>query len=82
MFDARTPFFFRGLGEQISDLLLGAAVFLNYVDRGAIAVDDGEIVDAVRLLAQDGFMIEPSGAGVTVASPRVFSQSSVLARCP
>ena len=36
---------------------------------GAIAVDDAEIVDAVRLLAQDGLMIEPSGA-VTVAAVR------------
>ena len=34
-----------------------------------IAVDEAEILDAVRLLGQDGLMIEPSGA-VTVAAVR------------
>ena len=38
-------------------------------DGAGIAVDEPEILDAVRLLGQDGFMIEPSGA-VTVAAVR------------
>jgi threonine synthase len=36
---------------------------------GAIAVEDSEILDAVRRLGQEGLMIEPSGA-VTVAAVR------------
>jgi threonine synthase len=35
----------------------------------AIAVDDGEILDAVRRLGEDGLLIEPSGA-VTLAAVR------------
>ena len=38
-------------------------------DGSGIAVDETEILDAVRLLGQDGLMIEPSGA-VTVAAVR------------
>jgi threonine synthase len=38
-------------------------------DGAGIAVDEPEILDAVRLLGQDGLMIEPSGA-VTVAAVR------------
>jgi threonine synthase len=35
----------------------------------AIAVDDGEILDAVRQLGEEGLLIEPSGA-VTLAAVR------------
>jgi threonine synthase len=38
-------------------------------DGDALAVEEAEIIEAVRLLAQDGLMIEPSGA-ITVAAVR------------
>jgi threonine synthase len=50
------------LGDQTLHAVRGSG-------GGAIAVEDSEILDAVRRLGQEGLMIEPSGA-VTVAAVR------------
>jgi threonine synthase len=48
-------------------------------DGDGLAVEDAEIIEAVRLLAQEGLMIEPSGA-VTVAAVRRGVQDGLIDR--
>jgi threonine synthase len=62
----------RPAGQLAADPgLLGDQTLLavRASDGDALAVEEAEIVEAVRLLGQEGLMIEPSGA-VTVAAVR------------